>query len=201
MAINIVTKDFTGTNQLTGQITGGWQQDKYGEGHVGGNFIYNHGKLSMDVSYTYTNGTGFGQVEHEANHLLNGERKTYSDNTQNRSDGIDHKYRIGIDYAIADNHSLSLAYTGQWNSTHSTNTKPFKTPANTNTCTMSTPVIQHPSASSWVCLILITKSLAHKISTVNYTTSVATSMLIVARQSGNGFSPQTRPTPCQEVGD
>ena len=49
MAINIVTKDFTGTNQLTGQITGGWQQDKYGEGHVGGNFIYNHGKLSMDV--------------------------------------------------------------------------------------------------------------------------------------------------------
>ena len=122
MAINIVTKDFTGTNQLTGQITGGWQQDKYGEGHVGGNFIYNHGKLSMDVSYTYTNGTGFGQVEHEANHLLNGERKTYSDNTQSRSDGIDHKYRIGIDYAIADNHSLSLAYTGQWNSTHSTNT-------------------------------------------------------------------------------
>ena len=122
MAINIVTKDFTGTNQLSGQLMGGWRQHKYGTGYAGGSIIYNHGKLGIDASYTYTNGTGYGQVEHEANHPLGERRAAYSDKTSNRSDGIDHEYRIGMDYAIADNHRLSLAYTGQWNSTRSTNT-------------------------------------------------------------------------------
>ena len=122
MAINIVTKDFTGTNQLSGQLMGGWRQHKYGTGYAGGSIIYNHGKLGIDASYTYTNGTGYGQVEHEANHPLGEHRAAYSDKTSNRSDGIDHEYRIGMDYAIADNHRLSLAYTGQWNSTRSTNT-------------------------------------------------------------------------------
>ncbi len=122
MAINIVTKDFTGTNQVSGQMMWGWRQNKYGTGYVGGSILYNHGKLGIDASYTYTNGTGYGQVEHEANHPLNGQRVAYSDKTRNRSDGMDHEYRIGMDYAIADDHSLSLAYTGQWNSTRSTNT-------------------------------------------------------------------------------
>ena len=122
MAINIVTKDFSGTNQLSGQLMGGWEQSKYGEGYAGGSLIYNHGKLGMDVSYTFTDGSSYGQVEHEANHPLNGQRVAYSDETHNRSEGINHDYRIGMDYAIADDHHLSLAYTGQWNSTRSTNT-------------------------------------------------------------------------------
>ncbi|MCR5680293.1 MAG: outer membrane beta-barrel protein [Prevotella sp.] len=122
MAINIVTKDFTGTNQLSGQNMWGWQQDKYGKGYWMPSVIYNHGKLSMDMSYTYTNGSGYGQVEHEAHHPLDGQHMAYEDKTRNRSEGIDHEYRIGMDYAISENHRLGLAYTGQWNSTRSTNT-------------------------------------------------------------------------------
>ena len=122
MAINIVTKDFTGTNQLSGQLMGGWRQHKYGTGYAGGSIIYNHGKLGIDASYMFTDGTGYGQVEHEANHPLNDQRMSYSDKTRNRSDGIDHEYHFGMDYAISENHNLSLAYTGQWNSTRSTNT-------------------------------------------------------------------------------
>ena len=122
MAINIVTKDFSGTNQLSGQLMGGWRQHKYGTGYAGGSIIYNHGKLGIDASYMFTDGTGYGQVEHEANHPLNDQRIPYSDKTRNRSDGIDHEYHIGMDYAISENHNLSLAYTGQWNSTRSTNT-------------------------------------------------------------------------------
>ena len=122
MAINIVTKDFTGTNQFSGQLMAGWQQSKYGTGYAGGSLIYNHDKLSVDASYKFTDGTGYGQVEHEANHPLGDERIAYSDKTRNSSDGIDHEYHIGMDYAIADDHRLSLAYTGQWNSTRSTNT-------------------------------------------------------------------------------
>lgn len=122
MAINIVTKDFAGTNQLSGQLMGGWRQHKYGTGYAGGSVIYNHGKLGIDASYRFTHGTGYGQVEHEANHPLNGQRVPYNDKTRNRSDGTDHDYRLGLDYTISDNHQLSLAYTGQWNSTSSTNT-------------------------------------------------------------------------------
>ncbi len=122
MAINIVTKDFAGTNQLSGQLMGGWRQHKYGTGYAGGSVIYNHGKLGIDASYRFTHGTGYGQVEHEANHPLNGQRVPYNDKTRNRSDGTDHNYRLGLDYTISDNHQLSLAYTGQWNSTRSTNT-------------------------------------------------------------------------------
>ncbi|MBR3496843.1 MAG: TonB-dependent receptor [Prevotella sp.] len=122
MAINIVTKDFTGTNQLSGQLMGGWRQHKYGTGYAGGSVIYNHGKLGIDASYMFTDGTSYGQVEHEANHPLNDQRMSYSDKTRNRSDGVDHEYHIGMDYAISENHNLSLAYTGQWNSTRSTNT-------------------------------------------------------------------------------
>ena len=121
MAINIVTKDFAGTNHFSGQLKGGWQQDKYGTGFAGGSIIFNHGKLGIDASYKFTDGTGYGQVEHEANHPLNGQRVFYSDKTRNRSDGLEHAYRIGIDYAMADDHRLSLAYTGQWSSTRSTN--------------------------------------------------------------------------------
>ena len=122
MAINIVTKDFAGTNQLSGQLMGGWQQNKYGTGYAGGSFIYNHNKLGLDMSYTFTDGANYGQVEHEANHPLGDKRIAYEDKTRNRSDGIDHEYRIGMDYAISDDHRLGLAYTGQWNSTRSTNT-------------------------------------------------------------------------------
>ena len=122
MAINVVMKDLTGTNQLSGQLMGGWRQSKYGTGYAGGSVIYNQGKMSIDASYTYTNGTSYGQAEHEANHPLGDQRVAYSDKTRNRSDGIDHDYRIGLDYAISDDHRLSLTYTGQWNSTRSTNT-------------------------------------------------------------------------------
>ena len=122
MAINIVTKDFSGTNQLSGQLMGGWRQNKYGTGYTGGSIVYNHGKLGVDASYKFTDGTGYGQVEHEAHHPLGDQRIAYSDKTRSRGDGNDHSYHVGMDYAISEESRLSLAYTGQWNSTRSTNT-------------------------------------------------------------------------------
>ena len=122
MAINIVTKDFVGTNQFSGQIQGTWRQHKYGTGSMGSSFIYNHGKFGMDVSYSYTDGTGYGTVEHEANHLLNNERIPYTDKTHSRNDGLTHEYRIGMDYAFTENNRLSLAYTGEWDKSNSSNT-------------------------------------------------------------------------------
>ena len=122
MAINIVTKDFADTNQLSGQLMGGWRQSKYGTGYTSGSVSYNRGKLGIDASYKFTDGTNYGQVEHEANHPLGDRRVPYNDKTRNRSNGINHDYRIGLNYAVADHHRLDLAYTGRWNGTHATNT-------------------------------------------------------------------------------
>lgn len=122
MAINIITKDFAGTNQFSGQLNASIKQHKYTSGSAGGSFIYNHGQLSIDASYTLTGGTGYGQAEHEANHPLGDQRIPYSDKTTQRSDGVNHQYHIGMDYAFAENHNLGITYTGEWNGTKSTNT-------------------------------------------------------------------------------
>ena len=122
MAINIITKDFAGTNQFSGQLNTGIKQHKYTSGSAGGSFIYNHGKLSLDASYTFTGGTGYGQAEHKANHPLGDTRVPYCDKITQRSDGTNHQYHIGVEYAFADNHRLGTTYTGEWNGTKSTNT-------------------------------------------------------------------------------
>lgn len=121
-AINVVTKDYTGTDHFSGQLQGTWLQNKYGRAHAKGNLLYNHGKLGMDISYSVTDGDNYGQVEHTANHPLGNLRVPYNDMTCNKSSGIAHNYRFGTDYAFADNHRLSAAYTGEWASTDSRNT-------------------------------------------------------------------------------
>lgn len=117
MAINIVTKDYIGTYQASGQLQSAGRQSKYTKGNVKGTLLYYHGKLGMDVSYSLTNGSAYGKVEHNANHPLGDTRVPYADKTDNKSSGIGHDYRIGMDYAFAENHRLSMAYTGQWVST------------------------------------------------------------------------------------
>ena len=36
MALNVVTKDFAGTNQLSGQLSATLRQDRYTKGYAGG---------------------------------------------------------------------------------------------------------------------------------------------------------------------
>ena len=122
MAINVITKDFAGTNQLSGQLKATYHQSKYATGLAGGSFIYNHGRLGIDASYTFTDGKRYGKVEHEAYHPLGDERIAYKDKTHNHSKGLSHEYRIGVDYAFSDDHRLNAAYTGEWNRTSSINT-------------------------------------------------------------------------------
>ena len=51
MAINIVTKDDAGNNQLSGQIIGGMRQNKYGN-ELGNLYIcLQRGKFGLDAEY------------------------------------------------------------------------------------------------------------------------------------------------------
>ena len=114
MAINIVTKDYAGTNQLSGQIIGGMRQNKYANEFGNLYLSMQRGKFGLDAQYKYVNGNSYGESSRIANHPLGNNRVYYNDETGQKSFGITHNYRLGMNYAFSKNHRLDVAYTGHW---------------------------------------------------------------------------------------
>ena len=121
MAINIVTKDYAGTNQLSGQIIGGMRQNKYANEFGNLYLSLQRGKFGLDAQYKYVNGNSYGESSRIANHPQSNNRVYYNDETGQKSFGITHDYRLGMNYAFSKNHRLDVAYTGQWDKTSSNN--------------------------------------------------------------------------------
>mgnify|MGYP000951142583 FL=1 len=121
MAINIVTKDYAGTNQLSGQIIGGMRQNKYANEFGNLYLSLQRGKFGLDAQYKYVNGNSYGESSLIANHPLGNNRVYYNDETGQKSFGITHDYRLGMNYVFSKNHRLDVAYTGQWDKTSSNN--------------------------------------------------------------------------------
>lgn len=113
MAINIVTKDYAGTNQLSGQVIGGMKQSKYAKGFGDLYLSLQRGKFGLDAQYKYVNGNSYGESSRIANHPLGNNRVYYNDETGQKSFGITHNYRLGMNYTFSKNHRLDIAYTGQ----------------------------------------------------------------------------------------
>ncbi len=114
MVINIVTKDYAGTNQLSGQVIGGMKQSKYAKGFGDLYLSLQRGKFGLDAQYKYVNGNSYGESSRIANHPLGNNRVYYNDETGQKSFGITHNYRLGMNYAFSKNHRLDVAYTGHW---------------------------------------------------------------------------------------
>ena len=119
MAINIVTKDYAGTNQLSGQFIGGLVQTKYAKGFGDLYLSMQRGKFGLDAQYKLVNGNSYGESSRIANHPLGNNRVYYNDETGQKSFGITHDYRLGMNYTFSKNHRLDIAYTGQWDKTNS----------------------------------------------------------------------------------
>ena len=119
MAINIITKDYAGTNQLSGQIIGGMEQNRYAKGFGNVYLSMQRGKFGLDAQYKLVNGNSYGESSRIANHPLGINRVHYTDETGQKSFGITHDYRLGMNYAFSKNHRLDVAYTGQWDKTSS----------------------------------------------------------------------------------
>lgn len=135
MAINIVTKDYAGTNQLSGQIIGDMRQNKYAN-ECGNLYLsLQRGKFGLDAQYKYVNGNSYGESSRIANHPLGNNRVYYNDETGQKSFGITHDYRLGMNYAFGKNHRLDVAYTGHWD----------KTCSNSNTTGSSISGMHHDS--------------------------------------------------------
>ena len=114
MAINIVTKDYVGTNRLSGQIIGGLQQSKYAEGFGNLYLSMQRGKFGLDAQYQYRDGNSYDESSRMANHPLGNKRVNYQDETSQKSFGITHDYRLGMNYTFSKSHRLDVAYTGKW---------------------------------------------------------------------------------------
>ena len=121
MAINVVTKDYAGTSQLSGQVIGGMKQDKYARGFGDFYLSLQRGKFGLDAQYKLVNGYSYRESSRVANHPLGNNRIYYNEETGQKSFGITHDYRLGMNYAFSKSHRLDIAYTGQWDKTISNN--------------------------------------------------------------------------------
>ena len=121
MAINIVTKDNAGTNRLSGQMVGGLQQRKYSTGFGNLALSMQRGKFGLDANYQFVDGNSYRESSLIANHPLGNKRVNYYDETWQKSFGIRHYYRLGMNYAFNKNHRLDIAYTGNWKKNSSNN--------------------------------------------------------------------------------
>ncbi len=121
MAINIVTKDYAGTNQLSGQMNGGLQQNKYAKGFADAYLSWQRGKFGLEAQYSFIDGNSYGDVNRMANHPLQGQRVAYEDYTWQKALNLTHDYRLGLSYAFDKNHRMEVAYTGKWEKNCTTN--------------------------------------------------------------------------------
>lgn len=93
------------------------------------------GKFGLDAQYKYVDGYSYGENTHIVNHPLGDKRVKYDDETGQKSFGITHSYRLGMNYAFSKNHRLDIAYTGKWD----------KTCSNSNTTGSSISGMHHDS--------------------------------------------------------
>ncbi len=116
LAINVVTKDFTNTNQLSAQLEGIGEYSKYWAGKAKANMLINSGKLTLSANYSLKKGSEYVKNEYDAYHNIQNENIHYNEVSEIRNDVLQHKYGLGMDYAISDNSKLSVNYNGEWES-------------------------------------------------------------------------------------
>lgn len=100
MAINIVTKDYAGTNQLSGQIIGGMRQNKYANEFGNLYLSLQRDKFGLDAQYKYVNGNSYGESSRIAGKWgvrLNGSN-IFNNKYDTRSLQGNQDYRMKINY-------------------------------------------------------------------------------------------------------
>lgn len=128
LVLNIVTTKAR-DGELSGLVTGAYTQSHYGSWSGKGWLSWQKGKFGMDAQYGIGGGDYYGTVKHSAEHLLNGTPTEYSDRMWQKSHSDhDQNWRLGINYAFADKHSIDVAYTGSYSDrdakNHTTGTVP-----------------------------------------------------------------------------
>ncbi|MFS6554733.1 signal protein, partial [Parabacteroides distasonis] len=112
--INVVLTKGDGSVPLQGEAFAKAEQRH--EAHMDErlSLLWNKGRLSADAMVGISHGRSFHTMDKEGVHSLadGSSHDVYTNEVIRGSSSPDYNYRLGIDYRFADNHVLSLAYTG-----------------------------------------------------------------------------------------
>ena len=82
--------------------------------------LYNGGRLSLDFLYLHDHGKGYNTTDKEARHWQEATDETYliENHEKAHSRHHTHSFRLGADYQLGKDHSLSFAYNGAYETNH-----------------------------------------------------------------------------------
>lgn len=105
---------------LQGELYGKYNQEHEASFEERTSLLYNGNKLSADFLYAHTHGNSFSTTDKEARHWQQADGSTHL--IQNyevmRDRSHDHNFRLGTDYQLAENHTLSFVYNGTYTTSH-----------------------------------------------------------------------------------
>lgn len=105
---------------LQGELYGKYNQEHEASFEERTSLLYNGNKFSADFLYVHTHGNSFSTTDKEARHWQQADGSTHL--IQNyevmRDRSHDHNFRLGTDYQLAENHTLSFVYNGTYTTSH-----------------------------------------------------------------------------------
>ncbi len=105
---------------LQGELYGKYNQEHEASFEERTSLLYNGNKFSADFLYAHTHGNSFSTTDKEARHWQQADGSTHL--IQNyevmRNRSHDHNFRLGTDYQLAENHTLSFVYNGTYTTSH-----------------------------------------------------------------------------------
>ncbi len=105
---------------VQGEVYGLYNQSYYATFQERASLLYNGGKFSLDFLYSHDHGKGYNTTDKEARHWQEAEDKTYliENHETARNRNHTHSFRLGTDYQLGKDHSLSFAYNGSYHTRH-----------------------------------------------------------------------------------
>lgn len=107
---------------VQGELYGKYNQDHEASFEERASLLYNGNKFSADFLYVHTHGDSFNTTDKEARHWQQADGSTHLvDNYEEmRGRSHTHTFRLGTNYHLAENHSLSFVYNGSYMTGHNT---------------------------------------------------------------------------------
>lgn len=112
--INLVLKSNLGRKPaLSGELFGSYEQERRESLTGRGSLLYNSGRFSADLLYSYNFSHSLSEVDKWSWHTLQDQLHELTLNTRTTGYGGRHNVRLGMDYDLGNKNTLSLVYTSQ----------------------------------------------------------------------------------------
>ena len=119
--INLQLKHNQGITALQGEVFGSMEHQSRNRYTERASLLYTNKKWEIDMLYSFHHGKKTYYYDNEfAHELTDGTSYSYTTRSNNNGRNLNHNIRLGINYNIAKNHQVSLAYTSQLNDRKST---------------------------------------------------------------------------------